>query len=355
MLKKLFTPLTLIVLLGGVAGVALVLYAWRLPPFSSSVEMTDNAYVRGYVTTMSPQVSGYIVDVPVKDYQEVKQGDILAKVDDRIFRQKLAQAEASLDSQKAAFDNSRQQEIAAKANIASGEAAVDGAQASLKQAQLAADRQDSLLRSGAGTSSVQEEAQANLDKARAGLSQSKAALEVARQDLQTIIINRGSLQAAVANAEAAVELAKIDLQNTEIHAPRDGKLGEVGVRIGQYVAAGTQLMAVVPHDVWVVANFKETQLGGMEAGQVVSISVDALHRRKLTGKVERFAPAAGSEFAVIKPDNATGNFVKIAQRLGVRISIDPDQPLAAELSPGMSVVVRVDKGVAPAGAETAKK
>ncbi|XUY27668.1 HlyD family secretion protein [Agrobacterium sp. rho-8.1] len=355
MLKKTLTPLTLIVLLGGVAGVALVLYAWRLPPFSSSVEMTDNAYVRGYVTTLSPQISGYVLDVPVKDYQEVKQGDLLAKVDDRIFRQKLAQANASLDSQKAAFDNSRQLEIAAKANIASGEAAVDGAQASLKQAQLAADRQDSLVRSGAGISSVQEEAQASLDKARAGLSQSKAALEVARQDLQTIIINRGSLQAAVANAEAAVELAKIDLQNTEIHAPKDGKLGEVGVRVGQYVAAGTQLMAVVPHDIWVVANFKETQLAGMEAGQAVSISVDALHRKRLSGKVERFAPAAGSEFAVIKPDNATGNFVKIAQRLGVRISIDPDQPLAAELSPGMSVVVRVDKGKAPESAKTAAK
>ncbi|WP_320199395.1 HlyD family secretion protein [Agrobacterium sp. rho-13.3] len=355
MLKKIFTPLTLIVLMGGVAGVALVLYAWRLPPFSSSVETTDNAYVRGYVTTLSPQISGYVMDVPVKDYQEVKQGDLLAKVDDRIFRQKLAQADASLDSQKAAFDNSRQQEIAANANIASGQAAIDGAQASLKQAQLAADRQDNLIRSGVGTSSLQEEAQASLDKARAGLSQAKAALEVARQDLQTIIINRGSLQAAVANAEAAVELAKIDLQNTEIRTPIDGKLGEVGVRIGQYVTAGTQLMAVVPHDIWVVANFKETQLAGMEAGQVVSISVDALHRRKLTGKVERFSPAAGSEFAVIKPDNATGNFVKIAQRLGVRISIDADQPLAAELSPGMSVEVRVDKSKAPQGGETAAK
>ncbi|WHA40270.1 HlyD family secretion protein [Agrobacterium larrymoorei] len=355
MLKKIFTPLTLIVLLGGIAGVALVLYAWRLPPFSSAVEMTDNAYVRGYVTTMSPQVSGYVVDVPVKDYQEVKQGDLLAKIDDRIFKQKLAQAEATLASQTAAFDNSRQQEIAANANIRSSEAAVDSAEASLKQAQLAADRQDNLIRSGVGTSSLQEEAQANLDKSRAGLSQAKAAQEVARQDLQTIIVNRGSLQAAVSNAQASVELAKIDLQNTEIHAPRDGKLGEVGVRIGQYVTAGTQLMAVVPHDIWVVANFKETQLAGMEAGQPVSISVDALHHRKLTGKVERFSPAAGSEFAVIKPDNATGNFVKIAQRIGVRVSIDPDQPAATELSPGMSVVVRVDKSKEPVGAETAAR
>ncbi|MGV1917480.1 HlyD family secretion protein [uncultured Agrobacterium sp.] len=355
MLKKIFTPVTLIVLLGGVAGVALVLYAWRLPPFSSHVEMTDNAYVRGYVTTMSPQVSGYVVDVPVKDYQEVKQGDLLVKIDDRIFRQRLAQAEATLAGQTAASDNSRQQENAARANIASSQAAVDSAEASLKQAQLAADRQDNLIRSGVGTSSLQEEAQANLEKSRAGLSQAKAALEVARQDLQTIIVNRSSLQAAVANAQAAVELARIDLQNTEIKAPRDGELGEVGARVGQYVAAGTQLMAVVPHDVWVVANFKETQLAGMEVGQPVSISVDALHHRKLKGKVERFSPAAGSEFAVIKPDNATGNFVKIAQRVGVRVSIDPDQRAAEELSPGMSVVVRVDKSKAPVAEEAASR
>ncbi|MEJ8308467.1 HlyD family secretion protein [Agrobacterium larrymoorei] len=355
MLKKIFTPLTLIVLLGGIAGVALVLYAWRLPPFSSHVEMTDNAYVRGYVTTMSPQVSGYVVNVPVKDYQEVKQGDLLVKIDDRIFRQRLAQAEATLAGQTAASDNSRQQENAARANIASSQAAVDSAEASLKQAQLAADRQDNLIRSGVGTSSLQEEAQANLEKSRAGLSQAKAALEVARQDLQTIIVNRSSLQAAVANAQAAVELARIDLQNTEIKAPRDGELGEVGARVGQYVAAGSQLMAVVPHEVWVVANFKETQLAGMEVGQPVSISVDALHHRKLKGRVERFSPAAGSEFAVIKPDNATGNFVKIAQRVGVRVSIDPDQQAATELSPGMSVVVRVDKSQAPTTEETAAK
>ncbi len=135
MLKKIFTPVSILVLLGGLAGVALVLYAWRLPPFLSTVEMTDNAFVRGYVTTMSPQVSGYVVDVPVKDYQEVKQGTLLAKIDDRIYRQKQAQAGAALDTQKAALDNSRQQENAANANIRSSEAAVDSAQASLKQAQ----------------------------------------------------------------------------------------------------------------------------------------------------------------------------------------------------------------------------
>lgn len=347
MLKKIFTPVSLIVLMAGLTGLGMVLYAWRLLPFSSSVEMTDNAYVRGYVTLLSPQVSGYIVDVPVKDYQDVKQGDILARVDDRSYVQKLAQAKATLDGQKASLANSDQKENAARANISSSEASIESAQAALKQAQLASDRQDNLTKSGVGTSSTQEEAHATLEKAKAALLQAKAALEVSNQDLQTIIVNRGSLEAAVASAEASVQLAEIDLGNTVIRAPRDGKVGEVGARLGQYVTAGTQLMAVVPTDVWVIANFKETQLAGMQVGQPVSISVDAMQRREIRGHVERFSPAAGSEFSVIKPDNATGNFVKIAQRIGVRVAIDPGQDMTSELSPGMSVVVRVDKSKAP--------
>ncbi|KQW31009.1 hemolysin secretion protein D [Rhizobium sp. Root274] len=348
MLKKIFTPATILIILGAVLGTSLVLYAWRLPPFASSVEMTDNAYVRGYVTTMSPQVSGYVVEVPVKDYEAVEKGQLLARIDDRIYRQKLAQAEAALATQKASLDNSRQQENAAKARIASSEAAVDSADADLQQAQSQADRQDSLIRSGVVTTSAQEVAHAALDRARAAMAQAKAAVEVSRQDLQTIIVNRGSLEAAVANAEASVELAKIDLSNTEIRAPREGKLGEVGVRVGQYVAAGTQLMAVVPPDVWIIANFKETQLAGMTVGQPVEITVDALDRHVLKGRVERFSPATGSEFSVIKADNASGNFVKIAQRVGVRIAIEQGQDAAASLTPGMSVVVRIDKSLDPA-------
>jgi multidrug resistance efflux pump len=296
---------------------------------------------------MSPQVSGYVVDVPVKDYEQVKQGQILARIDDRIYAQKLAQARAALDGQKASLDNSRQSELSARATIASSEAQIDSANAALKRAQLAWDRISNLSDRGIASASESEQAQATLEQAKAALNQAQAALEVSKQSLATIIVNRSLLEANVASAEATVHLAEIDLQNTSIVAPRDGHLGEVGVRLGQYVAAGTQLMAVVPEDVWVVANFKETQLEGMEVGQPVSIVVDALGKQRLTGRIERFSPAAGSEFAVIKPDNATGNFVKIAQRVGVRISIDPDQPLAKSLTPGLSVVVDVDKSVEP--------
>lgn len=346
MFKFLRSPATIITLFAGAAGVLLILYAWRLPPFVTSVETTDNAYVRGYVTLMSPQVSGYVVDVPVADYQQVKQGAVLARIDDRIYAQKVAQARATLDAQKASFANSHQQELSAKASINSAEAQIDSANAALKRAELASNRIRNLGDRGIASTSEAEQAQSTLDQAKASVHQAEASLEVAKQNLATIIVSRASLEANVAGAEASVHLAEIDLQNTTIAAPRDGHLGDVGVRIGQYVAAGTQLMAVVPDDVWVVANFKETQLDGMKVGQPVVISVDALNRRELKGHIERFSPAAGSEFAVIKPDNATGNFIKIAQRVGVRIGIDDGQEIA-ELAPGLSVVVHVDKSAEP--------
>lgn len=347
-MSKIFRiPIEIIAILVGLAGIAVVLYAWHLPPFRTAVEVTENAYVKGYVTIVSPQLSGYVADVPIKDYEAVKAGQVLVKIDDRIFVEKLAQAEATLASQKALLANSQQQQLSAQASIASSEAQVDSANAALKRSQLSWDRIDTLARKGVSTASDSEQAKATLDQAKAAVNQAEAAVEVARQNLATIIGNRSSLAAGVAGAEAAVELAEIDVKNTSIVAPRDGHVGEVGARLGQYVTAGTQLMAVVPDDIWVIANFKETQLDGMKIGQPVTVTVDALGKQKLNGHVERFSPAAGSEFSVIKPDNATGNFTKIAQRVGVRITIDPGQTRADLLAPGLSVVVRIDKASEP--------
>ncbi|HEV7307752.1 HlyD family secretion protein [Ensifer sp.] len=349
MLKVLRSPTALIVLMAGIAGVALVLYAWRLPPFQSAVEMTENAYVRGYVTVMSPQLSGYVADVPVHDYETVKAGEVLVKIDDRIYAQKLAQAQATLAAQKAALANSYQQELSAKAGIAASQAQIDSARAAFNRARSTWDRIRPLTEKGVATRSDADQARAGFEQADAAVNQAEAGFQVATQALATTLGARAGLEAAVTGAGAAVELARIDLENTRILAPRDGRLGEIGARVGQYVTAGSQLLALVPNDVWVVANFKETQLDGMRAGQPVTISVDALHKSELTGHIERFAPAAGSEFSVIRPDNATGNFIKVAQRVGVRIAVDPGQPLAEMLSPGLSVVVRVDKD-APAQA-----
>ncbi|MGD9477096.1 HlyD family secretion protein [Shinella sp. G-2] len=323
----------------GLAGIGVVAYAWQLPPFASDVQTTDNAYVRGYVTLISPQLAGYVTDVAVKDYETVKAGQVLARLDDRIFRQKVEQAKATLASQTAALANSEQQENAAKARIGASDAALASAKAAQRRAQESWNRIEELSDKGIATQSDREQSRTTLDQAEASVSQAEANLEVSRQDLQTIIVGRDSLRAAVAGAEASVELAKIDLANTAITAPRDGIVGEVGVKLGQYVAAGTQLMAVVPHDTWVIANFKETQLAYIKPGQQVEVTVDAFKHATLKGHVERFSPAAGSEFSVIRPDNATGNFTKIAQRIPVRIAIDEGQDLAKYLAPGLSVVV----------------
>ncbi|MDX0423554.1 HlyD family efflux transporter periplasmic adaptor subunit [Sinorhizobium medicae] len=347
MLKHFRSPSTLVVLLAGLAGLSLVLYAWRLPPFASSVETTENAYVRGYVTTISPQLAGYVAEVPVRDYEEVKAGQLLARIDDRIFVQKLAQAKAMLATQRAGLANSFEQELSAKAGITASEAQLDGAKAALATARATWDRIRPLADKGVATRSDADQARAAFQQAEAGVKQAIANLEVSRQSLATTLGARAGLQGSVSGAEAAVELAQIDLDNTRIVAPRAGRLGEIGARVGQYVTVGTQLVSVVPHDVWIVANFKETQLDGMRVGQPVTIWVDALKRQELKGHIERFSPAAGSEFSIIRPDNATGNFTKVAQRLGVRIAVDPEQPLAERLAPGLSVVVKVDKAAEP--------
>lgn len=333
----------------GLAGAFTVLYAWRLPPFQSSVQTTENAYVRGQVTIIAPQLAGYVTEVAVRDFQRVHAGELVARIDDRIYSQKLLQAQATLDIQRANLANADQSRRSAEARIGASEAQRDAARTALETAQANARRVEALLGRGVSTQSAADQARASLAQARSALHQAEASLEVARQDLQTIIVNRTSLQAALENAEAAIRLAEIDLQNTRIVAPQDGKLGEIGVRLGQYVAAGTQMAALVPDRKWLIANFKEGQLHGMRVGQPVSFTVDALPDAVMHGRIEDFSPATGSEFSVLRADNATGNFTKVAQRVPVRIAIDANQPEAEHLAPGMSVVVSIDTASAPVG------
>ncbi|KDP95360.1 hemolysin secretion protein D [Brevundimonas sp. EAKA] len=327
-----------------VFAVGLVLYAWQLPPFTGHVQRTDNAYVRGQVTIISPQVSGYVVQVPVQDFQAVQQGQLLAQVDDRTYRQKLEQAEAALHSAQAALSNSTQSQASARGAVAQQRAGIAAAQAALTRAQADADRARTLKAGGWVSQSNVDIAVAALRSAQAQLAQAQAGEGVAQTGVTSAVVNRDSLAAAVENAQAAVRLAQIDLANTRITAPRPGRLGEVGVRQGQYVTAGTQLMGLVPDVVWVTANMKETQMRDIRIGQPVEIAVDSLGGRTLRGRVERIAPAAGSEFSVIRPDNATGNFTKVAQRIPVRIRIEPGQAGVERLAPGMSVVAKVDTG-----------
>lgn len=333
-------------LFGGVAlvGVLIVLYAWQLPPFSSKIESTENAMVRGQTTVISPETSGYVYEVAVQDFQYVKAGDLLVRIDDRTYTQQLDQSLAQVQMQKASLDNNTQQQRSAEATIALRQAAIADAQAQADKSAADLRRNQALITDGSVSRSQLDVARAANAQAVAAVTQAKANLEIARQDLRTVVVNRGSLQASVTNAEAAVQLARINLSNTRITAPRDGQLGQIGVRLGAYVSAGTQLMALVPDTLWVIANLKETQMNHVRIGQPVTFRVDALDHQKLRGHVQRIAPATGSEFSLLQADNATGNFVKIAQRVPVRISVDPDQPAAQRLRPGLSVVVSIDTG-----------
>lgn len=331
-------------------GIALALYAWGLWPFGSAIQATDNAYVRGQTTIIAPQVNGYVTQVLVRDFQDVKAGQVLARIDDRIYRQRVDQARAGLAAQQANLANSQQSERSSEASLGGQAAAVVNAQAQLARAQADMARVNDLVAQGSVSLRERDQTLAALRAAQAGVLQAQAQRSVAQEQVRTVTVGRGGLNAAVENARAAVRLAEIDLANTIIRAPQDGRLGEVGVRLGQYVTAGTQMMFLVPPTVWVTANFKEAQTARMAPGQPATIRVDALDRAELRGRVERIAPAAANEFAVIRADNATGNFVKVAQRIPVRIAIDARDPLFPRLRPGMSVEARVDtrSGVSPA-------
>ncbi|WP_076070991.1 HlyD family secretion protein [Sphingomonas montana] len=340
--KSLGSLLLIALLVAG--GIAAILYAWRLPPFTSDIQATENAYVRGQVTVVSPQVAGYLVAVPVQDFQHVTRGQMLVRIDDRIYRQRVEQAQATVAAQQATLDNSAQQRRSREAAVESQDAAVAGARAQLVRAQADMARVEDLASDGSVSLRERDQTRAALLQAEAAVQQAEAARAIGQQDVRSVAVGRGGLAAAVEGADAALNLARIDLANTIIRAPQAGTLSEVGGRVGQYVTAGTQLMFLVPEQMWVIANFKEAQTAKMAAGQRASFAVDALGGAKLTGRVQNLSPAAGSEFSIIRTDTATGNFVKVPQRIAVRIAIDPGQALARRLRPGMSVEARVDTG-----------
>jgi len=329
----------------GVVGITLVLRAWQVGPFQTSDISTDNAYVRGQVTVLAPQVNGYVTEVLVKDYEQVTAGQALVKIDTRTYEAALAQTQAQLANAKAQLANSAQTQsqnhaglLAKLASLAATKAESERAHAELLRVEDLAGRGSVSLNERDKVRATSRVAVTNVDKALADIS-------IGQETVKATTVNRGALEAAVQMAEAQVRQARINLDNTTVQAPSDGQASEVTVRKGQYVAAGSQLLYVVPPQLWVVANFKETQTAHVRIGQPARFTVDGLEGAKLTGKVLEIAPATGSEFTVLKADNATGNFTKVVQRLPVKIAIDPNQPLAARLRPGMSVIAHVDTAV----------
>tara|TARA_R110002072_G_scaffold38314_27_gene111127 strand:+ start:6178 stop:7293 length:1116 start_codon:yes stop_codon:yes gene_type:complete len=322
-------------------GVLAALFAWGLPPFVSGDETTNNAYVRGRTTVVSPQVGGYLVEVPVEDFQRVEEGDLLARIDDAPFQAKVKQGAASTAAQQATLANSAQSLRSAQAQLELQDAAVAAARAGLQKSQADMNRIAGLVDEGSVSLRERDQTRAALQQAQAGVRQAQAQRAIAAENIRSVTVGRGALEAQVAGAQATKSLAEFELSRSEIRAPRAGRLSEVTARIGQLVSAGTQLMYIVPDDLWVVANFKETQTAKMAVGQSATLEIDALGGVELRGRVQSIAPAASSEFSLVKPDTGAGNFVKVPQRIAVRIVLDKGQEAAKRLGPGMSVVATV--------------
>lgn len=325
-------------------GALAILYAWGLPPFRPSSQTTDNAYIRGQTTIIAPQVGGYVTEVLVQDFQRVEAGQLLVRIDDRIYQERVAQGSAGIAAQSASLSNSEQSRRSAEAQVQLQDAAVANARAQLVRAQADMRRVNELVDAGSVSLRERDQTLAAMRQAEAGVRQAEAQRQIALEQVRSVGVGRGGLEAGVASAKAARGLADIDLQNTMVRAPRAGTLSEVSVRVGQLVSPGTQLMYLVPERHWVVANFKEAQTANIRVAQRATLRVDALGGAELKGTVESISPAAGSEFSIIKPDTGSGNFVKVPQRIAVRIRIDKDQKIAERIGPGMSVTATVHTG-----------
>jgi len=327
-------------LLGGVGAAAF--YGDDYRTNGRYLETTDNAFVKADHTIVAPKVSGYIGELVVEDNQSVQAGQVLARIDDRDFRAALAQARADAEASEASIRNFDAQIALQQSVIEQAKATIEATKAALSFAQEDATRYRELVKTGSGTIQRAQQTGAVAAQAVAQLQRDQAAL--AAEQAKVAVLNTGRQQAVAQRDRslAAVRQAELNLSYTTITAPIDGTVGARSLRLGQFVTAGTQLMAVVPlQAVYVIANFKETQLTHIRVGQPVRISVDTFPGLHLTGRVDSLSPASGLEFSLLPPDNATGNFTKIVQRIPVKIAVD-DSELNGLLRPGMSVEPTID-------------
>jgi membrane fusion protein (multidrug efflux system) len=320
------------------------------------LETTDDAYVKADSTIISPKVSGYIAEVLVGDNEPVKAGQLLARIDDRDFRAALDQASADVAAADAAVRNLDAQLELQEPVIQQQAALVKASEAGLKFAEEEQARYDGLMKTGSGTIQRAQQTDAAQREKSAQLLGEKSALIAANKRVEVLSTERAKAVAQLDHARAVEQQAALNLSYTQITAPVHGTVGARSLRVGQYVQAGTQLMAVVPLDaVYVVANFKETQLTRVRNGQPVELTVDSFQSTRLKGHVDSLAPASGLEFALLPPDNATGNFTKIVQRVPVKIVLD-GQSLNGLLRPGMSAEPTVNtKPSVVAERQTAKR
>jgi len=317
-------------------------------------QKTDDAYMVGDVTPLSAKVSGYIASVPVNDYQTVRKGDPIVEIDPADYRAQLAQARANLAAAQATLANLANQKDVQRALVRQADATIQQTTADLERYALEAKRQRDLVQTRiAGTPQLVEQAEDNEKRTVAELALNHAQLDQQQALLASLDVQEKQLEAQVRAAEAQVMLAQNNLDYTHIVSPADGLVGQRQVRPGQFVNVGTQVIAVVPlPNIWVIANFKETQMTNVRLNDPARVTVDAFPDLRLTGHVDSWSPGTGSTFALLPPDNATGNFTKVVQRVPVKIALDPNPALGTVVRPGMSVEATIDTGTAAQRATT---
>lgn len=342
-----------IVLLGGF-GAWYVAGHWNRWTGSVRYQDTDDAYITGDVTPLSSKVSGYVSSVAVNDYQTVRKGDLIAQIEPSDYKAALAQSEANLAAAKATLANLANQKDIQRALIRQAQATMEATSADLIRYSLEAKRQNDLLQSRvAGTPQAVEQADANQRRTAAQLQLNAAQIDQQKAVLASLDVQQDQLTAQVQAADAQVALARNNLDYTRIVAPADGMVSQRQVRPGQFVNVGTQVIAAVPlPNVWVIANYKETQMTNVRLGDTARVTVDAFPNLALKGHVDSWSPGTGSTFALLAPDNATGNFTKVVQRVPVKIVLDADPALGTLVRPGMSVVATIDTGSTDAAAPT---
>ncbi|ANN67002.1 HlyD family secretion protein [Bordetella bronchialis] len=342
-------------LLAAAAALAWGAQWWRVGRF---IESTDDAYLQADSVTIAPKVSGYVMEVYVGDNQVVQAGDSLVRLDGRQYRAALDQAQATIDARQADIARAQAEIRQQDANVAQAQAQERVARLNAQHAQDEVKRYRPLAATGAETSERLANLANQRDQALATLAANQAAVQAAQAQIAVSTAQMAQARAQLEAAQASARQANLDLQDTVVRATQAGKIGDRTVRVGQYVQPGTRMMTVVPvQDVYLEANFKETQIGRMRPGQPATLHVDALPGRDLRGVVDSFSPGTGAQFALLPPENATGNFTKIVQRVPVRIRIEADADTRKLLVPGLSVTAEVDTrsspGAAPGAPEAA--
>jgi membrane fusion protein (multidrug efflux system) len=332
-----------LVFLVALAILVVVTTRWNRWQGAAGWQTTDDAYLQSDITPIAARVAGYVRSVPVQDFDHVRAGQLIAQIADDDYRASVAQAEANVAAAKAQVQALKAQRTLQAANVRAARAVVAATAASLAQNARDRARQRTLLATGSSSAEAGEKLDTAHDQIGAQLAQTRAQADAAGRQIGVLDAQAAQAQAALMAQEAALATARINLGYTRIVAPEDGVLGQRQIRPGQYVGVGGQFTSLIPLPrVWVIANYKETQLTHMAIGDKAQVRIDTYPGHVLRGHVQAFAPGSGAQYALLPPDNATGNFTKVVQRIAVKIAIDDADGLADRLRPGMSVIARVD-------------